>query len=218
MRAPPDVIVVPGLAVARYLEPTVRCVVHAGADCELVRLPTTGPLLTVPQYATLVADRVRGRDVVLVGHSSGTQVAAMAAREAPVTRLVLGSPTIDPAYRSVPRVVARWLIDSTREPSSLGRQEFPEWRRAGLRRIWVLLRSMLRHPLEDLLAGVTCPVTVVRGERDPMCTPAWAASLGDELVTVPGLPHAFPYQVPDAFARLALGAFEPPRRRGIFPI
>jgi pimeloyl-ACP methyl ester carboxylesterase len=205
MRAPPDVIIVPGLAVARYLEPTVRCVEQSGACCELVRLPTTGPRLGIPQYASLVADRVRGREVVLMGHSSGTQVAAMVAREVPVTRLVLGSPTIDPAYRSVPRVVARWFIDGTREPSSLGRQEFPEWRRAGLGRISVLLRSMLRHPLEDLLTGVTCPVTVVRGERDPMCTPGWAASLGGELVTVPGLPHAFPYQDPDAFARLALG-------------
>jgi pimeloyl-ACP methyl ester carboxylesterase len=205
MPAPPDVVIVPGLAVSRYLEPTVRCVEQAGAYCELVRLPTTGPPLTVPRYAELVAGRVRGREVVLVGHSSGTQVAAMVAREVPVTRLVLGSPTIDPAYRSVPRVVARWLIDGTREPSSLGRQEFPEWRQAGLRRIRVLLRSMLRHPLEDLVTGVTCPVTVVRGERDPMCTPAWAASLGDALVTVPGLPHAFPYQVPDVFAHIALG-------------
>jgi pimeloyl-ACP methyl ester carboxylesterase len=200
-------VVVPGLAVSRYLEPTVRCVEAAGFRCDLVRLPTSGPPVGIPEYARLVADRVRGRDVVLVGHSSGTQVAAAAAREVPVTRLVLGSPTVDPAYRSVPRVVARWFVDGTREPASLGREEFPEWGKAGLRRIVVLLRSMLRHPLEDLLAGVTCPVTVVRGERDPLCTPGWTAELarGRELVTLPGLPHAFPYLDPVAFARIVLG-------------
>jgi pimeloyl-ACP methyl ester carboxylesterase len=200
-------VIVPGLAVARYLLPTVRCVRAAGFRCDLVRLPTRGPALGVPEYAALVADQLRGREVVLVGHSSGTQVAAMAAREVPVRRLVLGSPTVDPAYRTVPRVVSRWLVDGTREPASLARQEFPEWGKAGPRRIAVLLRSMLRHPLEDLLTAVTCPVTLVRGGRDPICRDAWVEKLawGHELVTVPGQPHAFPYQDPVGFTRIVLG-------------
>ena len=202
---PADVVVVPGLAVSRYLEPTVRRIEATGARCELVRLPTAGPPVGVPEYAEFVADRLRGREVILVGHSSGTQVAAMVARQVPVARLVLGSPTVDPAYRSVPRVVARWLIDGTREPFSLGRQEFPEWRKAGLRRICVLLRSMLRHPLEDLLAEVACPLVIVRGGRDPLCTPGWVAGLGGVAVTLPGLPHAFPYLDPVAFANISLG-------------
>jgi pimeloyl-ACP methyl ester carboxylesterase len=197
---PADVVVVPGLAVSRYLEPTVRCIEATGARCELIRLPTHRPPVGIPEYAALVAERIGGREVVLVGHSSGTQVAAAVARKVPVVRLVLGSPTVDPAYRTVPRVVARWLVDGTREPASLGRQEFPEWGKAGLRRISVLLRSMLRHPLEDLLADVTAPLVVVRGGRDPLCTPEWVSELGGELVTLPGLPHAFPYLDPVAFA------------------
>jgi pimeloyl-ACP methyl ester carboxylesterase len=204
---PADVVIVPGLAVSRYLEPTVRCIEAAGSRCELVRLPIEGPPVGIREYAAVVAERIRGREVVLVGHSSGTQVAAAVAREAPVTRLVLGSPTVDPAYRSVPKVVARWLVDGAREPGSLGRQEFPEWGKAGLRRISALLRSMLRHPLEDMVADVRCPVTVVRGERDPLCTPAWVAELGrgGKVITLPGLPHAFPYLDPDGFARIVLG-------------
>ncbi|MFC0542359.1 alpha/beta fold hydrolase [Kutzneria chonburiensis] len=202
---PADVVVVPGLAVSRYLEPTVRRIEATGAGCEMVRLPTSGPPVGIPEYAALVADLVRDREVILVGHSSGTQVAAMAARRAPVARLVLGSPTIDPAYRSVPRVVARWLIDGRREPSSLGRVQFPEWRKAGMRRIAVLLRSMLRYPLEDLLADVSCPLVTVRGGRDPLCTSEWVSGLGGVAVTLPGLPHAFPYLDPDAFANVALG-------------
>lgn len=197
---------------SRYLEPTVRCIEAAGSRCELVRLPTEGPPVGIPEYAALVAERVRereGREVVLVGHSSGTQVAAVAARQpkVAVARLVLGSPTVDPAYRTVPKVVARWLVDGTREPASLGAQEFPEWGRAGIHRISVLLRSMLRCPLEDMLAEVSCPAVVVRGERDPLCTARWAEELGRgrELVTVPGLPHAFPYLRPEVFARIVLG-------------
>ncbi|GAA3440508.1 alpha/beta fold hydrolase [Kutzneria kofuensis] len=201
---PADVVVVPGLAVSRYLEPTVRCIEATGARCELVRLPVEGPPVGIPEYAAVVAERIRDRHVVLVGHSSGTQVAAAVAREMKVRRLVLGSPTVDPAYRTVPRVMARWMIDGTREPASLGRQEFPEWGKAGLRRIWVLLRSMLRCPLEEMLDGVRCPVVVVRGERDPICTPGWVAGLGGEVITLPGMPHAFPYMDPEGFAKIVL--------------
>ena len=201
----PDVVVVPGLAVSRYLLPTVRCIEAAGRRCELIRLPVEGPRLGIPEYASLVAERVRGRDVVLVGHSSGTQVATAVARQVPVRRLVLGSPTVDPAYRTVPKVVARWLVDGTREPASLGREEFPEWGKAGLGRIATLLRSMLRHPLEDMLAEVEGPAVVVRGERDPLCTAGWVASLGREVVVLPGLQHAFPYLDPEGFARIVLG-------------
>jgi pimeloyl-ACP methyl ester carboxylesterase len=204
---PSDVVVVPGLAVSRYLVPTVRWIRSAGSRCDLVALPTRGRPVGIPEYGALVADRIGGRAVVLVGHSSGTQVAAFAAREAPVARLVLGSPTVDPAYRTVARAVARWLVDGTREPASLAAQQLPEWGRAGPRRIAVLLRSMMRHPLEDMLADVACPVVVVRGDRDPLCTPGWAAELGraGELTTLLGLPHAFPYHDPVGFARIVLG-------------
>jgi len=64
---------------------------------------------------------------------------------------------------------------------------------------------MPRHPLEDLLAAVTCPLVTVRGGRDPLCTSDRVAGLGGVAVTLPGLPHAFPYLDPDAFANVALG-------------
>lgn len=195
---------VPGLAVSRYLEPTVRRIEETGVRCDLVRLPTSGPPVGIPEYAALVAECVGDREVVLVGHSSGTQVAAAVAGKVAVARLVPGGPTVDPACRTVPRVMARWLIDGAREPASLAWQEFPEWGRAGPRRIFTLLRSMLRHPLEDLLAEVTAPLTVVRGGRDPLCTTGWSSELGGELVTLPGLPHAFPYLDPVAFARIVV--------------
>jgi pimeloyl-ACP methyl ester carboxylesterase len=214
MSAPAEVVIVPGLAVRRYLEPTVRAVEAAGASCEMIGLPTRGPALSIHGYANLVAARIqaRGRSVVLVGHSAGTQVAALAATQVPVARLVLGSPTIDPAYRTVPRVLRRWWLDGRQEPSSLAPQQRQEWRQAGPRRILVLFRSMLRHRLEETVAGLTCPITVVRGEHDPLCTPRWTQELaqGSTLITMPGLPHAFPYQDPAGFAETILGT-SPPR-------
>jgi pimeloyl-ACP methyl ester carboxylesterase len=169
----PEVVIILGLAVARYLHPTARAIQATGASCHLVELPTRGAPLTIADYAGLVAQRLRertGRRLVLVGHSAGTQVAALAARQVPIDRLVLGSPTIDPAYRTIPRVLRQWRLDGRREPPSLAPQQRREWRQAGVRRILVLFRSMLRERLEEAVADLTCPVTVVRGEHDPLCT------------------------------------------------
>jgi pimeloyl-ACP methyl ester carboxylesterase len=66
---------------------------------------------------------------------------------------------------------------------------------------------MLRHCLEETVADLACPITVVRGEHDPLCTRQWAQRLAEHntLITVPGLPHAFPYQDPTGFAETILG-------------
>lgn len=213
-----DVVIVPGLAVSRYLMPTAGELAASGAACELLDLPGFGASddpptpLDVHGFANVVADHLRdrkGKPVVLVGHSSGTQVAALTAVDAglPIARVVLASPTLDPRYRRrLGRLLARWWKDGRREPKSLVRQQRPEWRRPGFRRIATLLRSMRKRHLEDVLPRVPCPVTVVRASEDPLCTQEWAAGLAaaGRLVTVPGLPHAFPYQDPAAVARLIL--------------
>jgi pimeloyl-ACP methyl ester carboxylesterase len=122
---------------------------------------------------------------------------------------VLGSPTLDPRYRPWPKAVVRWLRDNRREPGSLARTQRPEWRRAGSARLFRLARSMLADDLEASLSRVRCPVVVVRAERDPISTPAWARRLavGEDrrLVEIPGLAHAFPYQAPAVFADVLSG-------------
>ncbi|MFD8493797.1 alpha/beta fold hydrolase [Amycolatopsis sp. NPDC059657] len=203
----PAVVLVQGLAVSKYLRPAA----HALAACELLDLPGFGASdnppspLDVHGFAAVVADYLRDRDddVVLAGHSSGTQVAALAATDPdlPVSRVVLGSPTVDPAYRGLGRMLTRWLKDGRHEPSAMAKVQAGEWLRAGPRRIIALLRSMPKHHLED--TKIPRPVTVVRGARDPLCTDEWSAKLG-KLITLPGLPHAFPYQAPAAFASVIL--------------
>lgn len=210
-----DVVIVPGLAVSRYLRPTADRLAERGVRCELLDLPGFGDSANPPrplgvhQFAAVVVDYLRGRDgppVTLVGHSSGTQVAALAAAHTDVAHLVLASPTVDPHFRRLPRLLAQWMRDGRIEPDSLAPIQRPEWRRAGVRRIVTLLRSMRRHRLEATLADLTGPITVVRAERDPLCTQEWAARLaeGHELVVVPDLPHAFPYLDPSGFAELIL--------------
>jgi pimeloyl-ACP methyl ester carboxylesterase len=210
------VIIVPGLAVSRYLRPVADELARAGARCELLDLPGFGDSgdppapLDLAGCAAVVAGYLReraGDPVVLIGHSSGTQIAALAAvASASVAEVILASPTVDPRYRRLPRLLLRWLADGRHEPAALTRTQLPEWRRAGMRRIRVLLRSLLAHRLADTIGELDCPVTVIRGGRDPLCTPRWAAQLaaGHRLVTVPGLPHAFPYHDPAGFAELIL--------------
>ncbi|SDZ24953.1 Alpha/beta hydrolase family protein [Amycolatopsis xylanica] len=209
----PPVVLVQGLAVSKYLRPAAHALAASGAACELLELPGFGRAenppkpLDIPGFAAVVADYLRGRDeeVVLAGHSSGTQIAALAATAPglPVSRVVLGSPTVDPGSRSIGRMFLNWVKDGRHESPVMTRVQVGEWLRAGPRRILTLTRSMLEHHLEDM--AVPHPVTVVRGSLDPLCTDEWAASLG-KLVTVHGRAHAFPYQDPHAFADAILGA------------
>ena len=208
------VVIVPGLGVSAYLRPSAETLAAAGFRCWLVDPPGFGDSgdpprpLDIAGIAEAVTAWLGKRDlpaVTLIGHSSGTQAAARIAAAEPdrVTRLVLGSPTVDPRYRAWPRAFARWVLDGTREPGSLTRTQRPEWRRAGPSRLLRLLRSMRADRLEETLAAVRCPVLVVRGGRDPLCTTEWAAELATgpdrTLMELAGLAHAFPYPAPDSW-------------------
>ncbi|MEV4313590.1 alpha/beta hydrolase [Actinocrispum sp. NPDC049592] len=206
-----ELVVVPGLGVSAYLRESVVCAANAGYRAWLPDPPGFGGSgnpprpLTIPDIAAALVHWLRLRElrsVVLIGHSCGTQVAAQMAVLAPdlVDRLVLGSPTVDPRYRSWPRAVIRWRRDGRLEPASLVRTQRPEWRRAGVLRLMRLARSMMTNDLETTLAQVSCPVTVLRGDQDPLCTRQWARDLADDFVEVPG-PHAFPYETPDVWVK-----------------
>ena len=73
-----------------------------------------------------------------------------------------------------------------------------------MRRLVAMTLSMLRDDPERWLGATSVPVTVVRGSLDALSTPAWARRLavrpGGELVEVPDVPHAFPFDHPEALA------------------
>jgi hypothetical protein len=135
-------------------------------------------------------------------------VAAHAAVQVPhlVRLLLLQGPTVDPAYRTAPRLLARWLLDAPREPAALGRTQIPEWRRVGPRHLSRLLRACLDDDLETTLGGLGdpgIPVRVVRGEHDALCRPGWASSLtAAPVVSMPG-GHAAAAAHPELFADIS---------------
>lgn len=220
-----DVVLVPGLAVSRYLQQPQRLLAEHTRP-HLLEYPGTGRAADPPRGMPTpgLADdalAVSGwltsnvEQAVLVGHSYGTQVAAQAARLCPdkVRALVLLSPTVDPAYRTWPDLFTRWLIDARREPPTLARFQRPEQRRAGLRRPLAMARSMLHDDLQTTLDQLNVPTTIARGERDALCRREWAIDLAigassgwyDEL---PDVPHAFPYVLPGLVVDVVLGALE----------
>ncbi len=147
------------------------------------------------------------RRAVMLGNSVGCQIIVRIADESPAraTALVLTSPTMDAAARSVPRQVGRWLRVAPREPWRLWPVVAAEYLRAGLRTSWRLFASALRDRPEDALRRIAVPVVVMRGARDPIVGGAWAALLSraarrGRLVEVPAGAHALPFDAPEAVA------------------
>ncbi len=66
------------------------------------------------------------------------------------------------------------------------------------------LASAQRVVLEDVLADVRCPVTVVYGEADEVSSHSYAAFLaaehGGRLIIVPQATHSWPFEDSDRFA------------------
>jgi pimeloyl-ACP methyl ester carboxylesterase len=120
------VVVVPGLCVSSYLWPACDALARAGFRAELVEppgWPRSGRPRPEPTdlagLAGWLADWLAARehsDVLLVGQSVGTQLAAHCAAQAPerVRAVVLQGPVFDPAYRSVLRGLGRWLAHMPR--------------------------------------------------------------------------------------------------------
>ncbi|MPY81086.1 MAG: alpha/beta fold hydrolase [Actinophytocola sp.] len=210
--AGPDVVIVPGLAVSDYLR-EAQDRIAASTRVHLLDLPGVGAAADVDRPPTLRDDaaavtgwlraRMAGA-VILVGHSYGTQVAvrAAAADGRLVRGLVLASPTVDPAYRSAARLLPRWLRDLSRQPEGPLRLNRPQQRRAGRRRLFAMVASMLADDPEHWLVQVDAPVSVLLGNRDVFVTGRWVRRLADRpdaaLTRVPGGTHTFPFDHPEA--------------------
>jgi pimeloyl-ACP methyl ester carboxylesterase len=205
-----------GMAVASYLMPALACLAE-WTEAHLIELPgfagsgePTGRL-TVPGYAETVAawlDAAGLGQIVLAGHSSGTQVAAQAAtlRPGTVAALVLASPTIDPKARSWIRLLAYWQLDGRYPTPGLTASHKPEWRRAGGRRLINAVQAHLHDHLEDTVPRLSMPVLVLRGRDDQLLSPQWARHLASlaphgRLEILPG-PHTFPWVTPAGWSPL----------------
>ncbi|RLP72685.1 alpha/beta hydrolase [Mycetocola tolaasinivorans] len=155
--------------------------------------------LDMPASGAFVADFVRAEglsDVILIGHSMGTQVAVEAAAAAPelFPDLILLAPTINATERSISRQALRMLQDMMSfQPRTLyyGARYYLA---AGPRWYVKKLATMLTHEVERTLPRVRAHTLVVHGERDFLCPTVWVDEVVSRIpdahaATVPGRGH-----------------------------
>jgi pimeloyl-ACP methyl ester carboxylesterase len=214
----PRVVIVPGLGgIGHMLDLLHAC--GAWTHASLLDLPGFGNRLTSDCPADLgtltpVTAGCLGADaeppVLLVGHSTGAQLALRAAAAVPgrVAGLVLIGLTFDPPVRERwPRLVPRLRTYLHERPRELV-VTVPDFVRGGAR-VAQYLASALRDRPEDHLPRVTGPVLVLRGRKDTLCPLPWARLFLDgradaAVRTLPGS-HNVPYTHPGAVA-LQIGA------------
>jgi pimeloyl-ACP methyl ester carboxylesterase len=208
------VVVVQGMTVSDYLLPA----------CAELGQWTQTHLLDLPGYAGS-GEPTRWLDVrgygetvvhwleesgleraIVVGHSSGTQVAAWAGVLAPdrVAAVGLASPTIDPRLRWLPKLLFYWRLDARAPSPGLELNHKPEWKRAGPRGIAHLLKVHLQDALEEQVRRLRMPVLALRAEHDRLTTDRWMDELVEmtaraSWVKVPGA-HAFVWLHPAAWS------------------
>lgn len=154
------------------------------------------PLISIADHADAVAALLAEQGVgpaVVVGHSMGSQVAVELAVRHPgaVARLVAVTPTVDAGARTLLRQTACMLASLVREPLGVLPVQLASLLACGPVTYLRAVGPVLRHRVEDHLPDVAVPVTVVHGERDPLCSDEWSAHLArvarrGRLVVVPG--------------------------------
>lgn len=164
-------------------------------------------------FVTAVLAEAGVRNYVAVGHSMGTQLAVELALQEPgqVSGAVLMGPVVDDSRNSVARQSLALTTDAMfSESLSANIIVFGDYFRAGLRWYLTELPVMMEYPITERLAGVSQPVLVLRGAKDPIARRSWCARLAgvapqgtaDEI---PGQGHVFQHTAPEAAAETISG-------------
>ncbi|MFT4219251.1 MAG: alpha/beta hydrolase [Microbacterium sp.] len=169
---------------------------------------------TMERMGDILAAFLRRRalaDVVLVGHSMGTQVAVEATVRHPglVNRIVLIGPTVNPRERDAARQLLRLGQDLADDNPLVLLRGAREYLRAGphLRR---KMRAMLAHRPELSYPRVRVPTLVMRGERDRVVPREWAREAsrlipGSVLAEIPERGHEAMIHRAEPAARAIIG-------------
>ena len=170
--------------------------------------PATG--WEVADYADHIAHEIERADVgpvTLVGHSMGAQFVTEAAVRRPdlVAGVVLIGPVVEVARRTVWWQASALVLDTVVETPSTNILVFADYARSGLRWYLTEVPAMLGYPLEQRITGITCPVLVVRGARDPVSRSAWCRQLAalardGEVLEVAGQAHVVQRSAADVVA------------------
>lgn len=159
------------------------------------------------------------RDVVLVGHSMGTQVVLEMLVQRPelCDRAVLIAPTVDAGARTALKQAWRLCLDLVGESAKVFVVGLVQYAKAGPRWYVRKLRQMLEHRPEDLAPHVRARVLVLRGETDRLVSHAWARRLtglmpAAELREIPERGHEAMITSPQPVAQMILEHAMPRRR------
>jgi pimeloyl-ACP methyl ester carboxylesterase len=211
----PAFVLVHGLGVSsRYFRPVATRLCKAGSVF-LVDLPGYGSApnpktpISLEDHADVVARFIRTEgltDVVLVGHSMGSQVIATLAQRHPdlAGHLVLMAPTLEPERRTAPRAVAGLLRDVFREPPTVSWIAFTDYlMRTGLPYLLKQFPLVLDDSLDARIHEVPGSLLFMRGSGDVLVSREWTKLLADragaQMIEVLG-PHVVMYTDPDAVA------------------
>lgn len=214
----PAFVMVHGLGVSsKYFEPLAAALADAGIVW-LVDLPGYGASpkpgrdVTIDEHARVLGaalDDAGIENPMLIGHSWGCQVVSMLADQRPdlSDRLVLLSPTINPARRTVFKQFIDLLKDAWREPPRAAAFGVYSYLFTGKARYYLAqVAHMVNDVVEERLGRIRTPTLLVNGERDPIVPREWAAlavSLleNGRLEIVPGA-HVIMYTAPAEIAAL----------------
>ena len=214
----PNFVMVHGLGVTHgYFEPLAEQLADAGTAW-LVDLPGYGaspkpgrdvPLRDHASTLGAVLDAAGIENPVLIGHSWGCQVVTELADQRPTLsdRLILLSPTINPARRSAWKQFFDLLHDFWLEPpraDAFGLYNYFLTGRVGY--YMQQIPHMIADEVEGRLARIATPTLVVNGARDPIVPHDWAQQVATllkngRLEVVPGA-HVIMFTAPREIAEL----------------
>jgi 2-hydroxy-6-oxonona-2,4-dienedioate hydrolase len=215
----PAVVLVHGIGISsRYMVPTGERLaphfrVYAPDLPGFGRSAKPSHVLNLTELAEALDGWMRAaglKQAMLLGNSFGCQIIAELALRHPerVERAVLQGPTVDPRARTAPQQMARWQLNTPREPPSLGFLTIRDYRECGVRRVVRTFRYSLQDRIEEKLPHMQIPTMVVRGGRDPIVPQRWAEEATrllpeGRLVVIPGAAHTVNYNSPLELARVA---------------
>ena len=214
----PNYVMVHGLGVSStYFEPLAEQLADDGTVW-LVDLPGYGasprpdrdvPLRDHARTLGATLDAAGIENPVLIGHSWGCQVVSELADQRPSLsdRLVLLSPTVNPARRGAFRQLFHLMHDFWLEPPRADAFGLYSYFLTGRVRYYLAqVPHMIADEIEGRLSRIRTATLVVVGERDPIVPQRWARQAATLLENgrvevVPGA-HVIMYTAAPAIARL----------------
>jgi 2-hydroxy-6-oxonona-2,4-dienedioate hydrolase len=207
------------LASRRYLLPTATLLANY-MQVLIPEMPGHGAsskpprALTVKQQANVLSgwfEVIGLRRANIFANSYGCQVAAQLVADHPdvVDRLILTSPTTDPAARNLIKQAYRLYMDGFSEPKGAQAQFFADLSDMGIYRAFETARIMVQDDIRRNLTKITAPTLVLRGHKDPLVPSEWAQEVAATLSNaqfcdIPEAPHCVNYATPAHLTKIIL--------------